>query len=95
MRASRRSASVFVTAITTTALAIAGPLSHAAGAATSLWICVKKTNGTVRVVADPSLCNANEAPFQIPTGPSASGPTGPTGPQGPAGPAGARHHRAS
>ena len=49
--------------------------------------CFRDTNGSLRVVDDPTTCKNNETPLAWgQTGPQ--GPQGPTGPQGPQGPIG-------
>lgn len=57
----------------------------ALGADNTIFACVKKTNGTVRIVGPSGHCKKSESPIQWNiTGPQ--GPTGPTGPQGDPGP---------
>jgi hypothetical protein len=62
--------------------------------AETLYGCMNKTNGSIRIVAEGVACQNSELPVswnsegtQGPVGPE--GPAGPAGPTGPAGPAGA------
>jgi len=65
--------------------------------AETLYGCMNKTNGGVRIVAEGVACQNSEVPvswssagIQGPAGPAgAAGPAGPAGATGPAGPAGA------
>lgn len=69
-------------------------MSPGVASAETIFGCLNKTNGGVRIVAEGVPCLNSELPvswstegIQGPAGPA--GPTGPTGPTGPAGPAGA------
>ena len=54
----------------------------ALGANNTVFACVKKSDGAVRIVGPSGHCKKSESPMQWSiTGPQ--GPTGPTGPQGP------------
>jgi hypothetical protein len=54
----------------------------ALGANNTVFACVKKSNGAVRIIDPSGHCKKSESPMQWnTTGPQ--GPTGPTGPQGP------------
>ncbi len=65
--------------ILTTVLLLAPP--HAG--ADTINACAKKTNGTLRLVADLGQCTSNEAPISW----ESEGPQGPAGPQGEPAPA--------
>jgi hypothetical protein len=71
-------------------LALAGGVALAAGtipgAGGVITACFDKTNGNLRVVADPSECRNSELPLTF----NQVGQTGPTGPQGPRGFTGAQ-----
>lgn len=56
--------------------------------AETLYGCMNKTNGSVRIVAEGVVCQNSELPVSW-SSEGVPGPAGPTGPEGPAGPAGA------
>jgi hypothetical protein len=69
------------------------PAGSALAAGGTIYACVGKALGIVRIVASASGCTSLETPIswnaQGPAGPQgAAGPAGPTGPTGPTGPAG-------
>lgn len=74
--------------ISSTVLIVLGGLVTTAGSSSAdvgtIYGCIHKVGGSVRVVSSPTDCKSAESLVQWNTG----GPAGPEGPQGPAGPAG-------
>ncbi len=79
----RRSSLLLISAVVAVLLITSFP-SHAQN---TIYACITKSTGQLRIVSTAGQCKSNEAPiaWNI-AGPA--GPTGPTGPQGPEGPQG-------